>query len=69
MPAEIDELERKRVQLEIEREALKKESDAASSERLEARRAARSPSCASERDGHEGALAEREGAPSPTCAS
>ena len=34
MPAEIDEVERKVVQAEIEREALKKESDAASKERL-----------------------------------
>jgi ATP-dependent Clp protease ATP-binding subunit ClpB len=35
MPEELDGLERKRVQLEIEREALKKESDDASRERLE----------------------------------
>ena len=35
MPEEIDELTRRRIQLEIEREALKKESDAASAERLE----------------------------------
>jgi ATP-dependent Clp protease ATP-binding subunit ClpB len=35
MPEELDQLERKRVQLEIEREALKKESDPASAERLE----------------------------------
>jgi ATP-dependent Clp protease ATP-binding subunit ClpB len=35
MPEELDQLERKRVQLEIEREALKKETDAASVERLE----------------------------------
>ncbi len=35
MPEELDQLERKRMQLEIEREALKKESDAASVERLE----------------------------------
>ncbi len=35
MPEELDQLERKRVQLEIEREALKKESDPASMERLE----------------------------------
>jgi len=35
MPEELDQLERKRVQLEIEREALKKESDDASRERLE----------------------------------
>ena len=34
MPAELDELERRRIQLEIEREALRKESDAASRERL-----------------------------------
>ncbi|MGQ0849305.1 MAG: ATP-dependent chaperone ClpB [Actinomycetota bacterium] len=34
MPEEIDELTRRRVQLEIEREALKKESDAPSRERL-----------------------------------
>jgi ATP-dependent Clp protease ATP-binding subunit ClpB len=35
MPTELDELERRRVQLEIEREALKKESDIASKDRLE----------------------------------
>jgi ATP-dependent Clp protease ATP-binding subunit ClpB len=35
MPEDLDQLERKRTQLEIEREALKKESDAASVERLE----------------------------------
>ncbi len=35
MPEEIDELTRKRIQLEIEREALKTESDSASLERLE----------------------------------
>jgi ATP-dependent Clp protease ATP-binding subunit ClpB len=34
MPEELDQIERKRMQLEIEREALKKESDAASAERL-----------------------------------
>jgi len=34
MPEEIDELTRRRIQLEIEREALKKEADAASCERL-----------------------------------
>ncbi len=36
MPEEIDELTRRRIQLQIEREALKKESDPASKERLEA---------------------------------
>ena len=36
MPIEIDELERRRIQLEIEREALRKESDDASKARLEA---------------------------------
>ena len=35
MPEELDQLERKRLQLEVEREALKKESDDASQERLE----------------------------------
>ncbi len=35
MPEEIDELTRRRIQLEIEREALKKETDTASIERLE----------------------------------
>jgi ATP-dependent Clp protease ATP-binding subunit ClpB len=35
MPEELDQLERKRVQLEVEREALKKEKDDASLERLE----------------------------------
>lgn len=34
MPTELDELERKKIQLEIEREALKKETDEASKERL-----------------------------------
>jgi ATP-dependent Clp protease ATP-binding subunit ClpB len=36
MPEEIDELTRRKIQLEIEREALKKETDPASRERLEA---------------------------------
>jgi len=36
MPIELDELERRRVQLEIEREALRKETDEASKARLEA---------------------------------
>src|SRR5207247_10589366 len=36
MPEELDQLERKRVQLEVEREALKKESDKASKARLAA---------------------------------
>lgn len=35
MPTELDELERRKIQLEIEREALRKETDAASKERLE----------------------------------
>jgi ATP-dependent Clp protease ATP-binding subunit ClpB len=35
MPEEIDELERRKIQLEIEREALKKEKDKASKDRLE----------------------------------
>jgi ATP-dependent Clp protease ATP-binding subunit ClpB len=35
MPSELDELERRKIQLEIEREALRKESDAASKDRLE----------------------------------
>ena len=35
MPEEIDELERRRIQLEIERQALKKETDPASRDRLE----------------------------------
>jgi ATP-dependent Clp protease ATP-binding subunit ClpB len=35
MPEEIDELHRRRIQLEIEREALRKESDKASKERME----------------------------------
>lgn len=34
MPADLDELERRRIQLEIEREALRKESDASSQDRL-----------------------------------
>ena len=36
MPIELDELERRRIQLEIEREALRKEKDDASKARLEA---------------------------------
>ena len=36
MPVELDELERRRIQLEIEREALRKEKDDASRARLEA---------------------------------
>jgi len=36
MPVELDELERRRIQLEIEREALRKETDEASKTRLEA---------------------------------
>jgi ATP-dependent Clp protease ATP-binding subunit ClpB len=36
MPEDLDQLERKRVQLEVEREALKRESDEASARRLEA---------------------------------
>jgi ATP-dependent Clp protease ATP-binding subunit ClpB len=36
MPTELDELERRRIQLEIEREALRKETDEASKARLEA---------------------------------
>ena len=36
MPIELDELERRRIQLEIEREALRKETDEASHQRLEA---------------------------------
>jgi ATP-dependent Clp protease ATP-binding subunit ClpB len=36
MPVELDELERRRIQLEIEREALRKESDEASKARLDA---------------------------------
>ena len=39
MPEELDQLERKRIQLEIEREALKKESDAASKATARRRRA------------------------------
>jgi len=35
MPAELDEIERRVMQLEIEREALKKETDSASRHRLE----------------------------------
>lgn len=35
MPSELDELERRKIQLEIEREALKKETDVASKDRLE----------------------------------
>lgn len=35
MPSELDELERRKIQLEIEREALKKETDSASKDRLE----------------------------------
>ena len=37
MPAEIDEIQRRNTQAEIEREALKRESDPASKERLKKR--------------------------------
>ena len=47
MPEELDQLERKCVQLEVEREALKKESDDASAAAPRAAWSARSPSCAS----------------------
>ena len=60
MPTEIDEVERRIQQLEIEREALKKEKDEASKDRLAAIESrARRPARALVRD--EGALAEREG--------
>ena len=39
MPAELDEVRRRIMQLEIEREGLRKEKDAASRERLERHRA------------------------------
>ena len=43
-PEELDELDRRIIQLKIEREALKKETDAASKDRLaEAREGARRP--------------------------
>ena len=60
MPTEIDVVERRMRQLEIERVALAKETDAASQERLDAtRRGAGQPARAVGR--HEGALAGREG--------
>ena len=59
MPTEIDEVERRIQQLEIERQALKKEKDEASKERLDAIEAELAELRErSSRD--EGALAERE---------
>ena len=61
MPVEIDEVERRIRQLEIERAALQKETDAASKERLE--RLEQELADLQERsDRHEGALAAGEGA-------
>ena len=60
MPVELDELERRVMQLEIEREALRKESDKASKERLgDAREGARRPQGAGQRA--QGAVAAGEG--------
>ena len=66
MPQEIDEVERRIVQLEIERQALQKEKDPASVERREIDRA-RAGGAAREVDRHEGAVAaarRRRSAPS-----
>ena len=49
MPTEIDEVERRIMQLEIERQALAKEKDDASRPRAARRSSASSPSCASAR--------------------
>ena len=49
LPVEIDEIERRILQLEIERQALLKETDAHSRERLGAARSATRRSCASNR--------------------
>ena len=68
MPTEIDVVERRIRQLEIERVALAKETDAASQERLDvARRGAGQPAGAVGE--HEGALAGREGRHRRTSAS
>ena len=50
MPTEIDEVERRIMQLEIEQQALEKETDDASASRAATRSSASSPSCASSRD-------------------
>jgi ATP-dependent Clp protease ATP-binding subunit ClpB len=62
LPQEIDEVERRIVQLEIERQALAKEKDAASVERRELARAAVGAAQGAERR-DEGAVAAREGCP------
>ena len=71
MPAELDETRRRIMQLEIEREALRKEKDAASKERLaQARKGAGRPQGRVRRP--HGALAGREAggrAAAPACAS
>jgi ATP-dependent Clp protease ATP-binding subunit ClpB len=69
MPEELDQLERKCVQLEVEREALKKESDAASAERLEVveREIAELRSQGSAMKARRGGTTRR--APSPGCGS
>ena len=60
MPEELDQLERKRMQLEIEREALEEGERRRERAPARARRARRSPSCAKTCGGAEGALGERE---------
>jgi ATP-dependent Clp protease ATP-binding subunit ClpB len=60
MPAELDEIHRRVMQLEIEREALRKESDDASRDRLE-KAGARTGQPKGERRCAAGPLAEREG--------
>ncbi len=67
MPAELDETRRRIMQLEIEREALQKENDAASRERLaQSGKGTGRPESRSRRA--EGPLAEREGSGASGCA-
>ena len=61
MPTEIDVVERRIRQLEIERVALAKETDDASQGAARRARRASWPTCSEQRDGDEGALAGREG--------
>ena len=61
MPQEIDEVERRIMQLEIERTALQKEKDAASRRAPRGRSSASWPSCRRRSSAHEGAVAAGEG--------
>ena len=68
MPAELDEILRRIMQLEIEREALKKETDAASKDRLK-KLEKELADLQAESDALQGAVAGREGRPCSGCAT